>query len=170
MTAANFWASLGYHGETLTALTKATPQIMWSAVFYLIVCVIGIIGIWKVFEKAGVPGWKALIPYYNVWTLCKLTWKTDFFWIQLLCGVGALLTSIMQTGPMPMKVVWGVLSVVFGIALFIFMIIGNYRVAQSFGHGGGFTFGLIFLPFIFMLILGFGGDEYKGNLYMKQQK
>ena len=44
----------------------------------------------------------------------------------------------------------------------IFNIISLNKLAKAFGHGVGFTIGLFFLNPIFMLILGFSGDEYIG--------
>ena len=43
----------------------------------------------------------------------------------------------------------------------IFIIVMN-DLSKSFGHGVGFTIGLIFLSWIFMSILGFGSSRYRG--------
>lgn len=54
-------------------------------VWLLLVCVLSIFSLvcmWKVFAKAGIPGWKALIPFYNLYCLCKLTWGIG--WLFLL--------------------------------------------------------------------------------------
>ncbi|TLM92974.1 MAG: signal peptidase I, partial [Actinobacteria bacterium] len=43
--------------------------------FYLImfaIVIVVLIGMWKVFEKAGQPGWKAIVPLYNLWTLVEI--------------------------------------------------------------------------------------------------
>ena len=39
----------------------------------------------------------------------------------------------------------------------------NYKLAKAFGHGGGYTVGLIFIPWLFVLLLGFGSSEYQGK-------
>ncbi len=54
-------------------------------VWLLLVCVLSIFSLvctWKVFAKAGIPGWKALVPFYNLYCLCKLTWGIG--WLFLL--------------------------------------------------------------------------------------
>lgn len=56
------------------------------------------------------------------------------------------------------------------IAVIVLGIISDYRLAKAYGHGGGYTVGLVFLNFIFMLILGLGKSKYQGNVYLKEQK
>lgn len=50
----------------------------------MIVCIlIGIltlIAYWRIFTKAGVAGWKAIIPYYSGYVMFKIAWKTSVFW------------------------------------------------------------------------------------------
>ena len=53
-------------------------------------------------------------------------------------------------------------------AMFVFYIISEYRLCKAFGHGGGWTVGLIFLNFIFIMMLGFGKSKYQGNVYLKE--
>ena len=60
------------------------------------------------------------------------------------------------------------ITIIIGIVVFVLTIISEYRLAKAYGHGGGYTVGLIFLNFIFMLILGFGKSEYQGNVYLKK--
>ncbi len=100
----------------------------------LIVVVLLIIAMWKIFSKAGQGGWKSLIPIYNVYTLCKIA-----------DGNG-----------------WKFLLLLIPIVNIIYMIMLYYRLSKSFGKGFLFTLGLIFLPNIFTLILGFGGSQYIG--------
>ncbi len=60
----------------------------------------------------------------------------------------------------------GVLLILAGILMLIAVIISIVyysKLSKSFGHGVGFTLGLIFLNPIFMLILAFGKSEYVGN-------
>lgn len=45
------------------------------------------IAYWKIFEKAGEPGWKALIPFYNTYSQYKFTWNPNMFWIVLVCSL-----------------------------------------------------------------------------------
>jgi hypothetical protein len=99
----------------------------------LIVMIVIFAGIWKVFTKAGQPGWAVLIPIYNAYVLCKIAGKSG----------------------------WWVLLMLLPCVGFIFAIIVTIGVAQNFGKGIGFALGLIFLPFIFYPILGYGDASYQ---------
>ncbi|MBQ3662598.1 MAG: hypothetical protein II914_00545 [Clostridia bacterium] len=96
--------------------------------------ILGIIAMWKIFTKAGEPGWAAIIPFYNVYTLFKITW-----------GNG-----------------WKFLLLLIPIANIVIMIITEVKLAKAFGKSNGFAVGLVLLSTIFMLILAFGSSEYKG--------
>ena len=100
----------------------------------LVASVLGIIAMWKIFTKAGEPGWAAIIPFYNAYTLFKITW-----------GSG-----------------WKFLLLLIPFVNIVIMIITQVKLAKAFGKSGGFAVGLILLSTIFMLILGFGSSEYKG--------
>ncbi len=96
--------------------------------------IIGIIAMWKIFVKAGEPGWAAIIPFYNVYVLFKITW-----------GSG-----------------WKFLLLLIPIANIVIAIITMVKLAKAFGKGGGFAVGLIFLSTIFYCILAFGSAQYQG--------
>jgi len=121
--------------------------------------VLQIIARWNIFKKAGVPGWKALIPFYNSYTQYELTWSVSMFWLVIALSLaGGILNSLIGGG---------LIRTIAGIMAFAAMIIeypmANHKLSKSFGHGVGFTIGLILFESIFMLILGFGKSEYIGN-------
>jgi hypothetical protein len=99
-----------------------------------IIVIIEIIGLWKIFIKAGKPGWASIIPIYNV--------------IVLLEIIG--------------KPLWWFLLLLIPCANIVFLVIIINRLSKSFGQGVGFTLGLIFLGFIFYPLLGFGDYTYLG--------
>ncbi|MFZ4775578.1 MAG: DUF5684 domain-containing protein [Terrimicrobiaceae bacterium] len=104
-----------------------------SFLFSLIIAIAVIAGMWKVFVKAGEPGWAAIVPFYNLYVLCKITAKPVWWMIfLLLCPFVNIIMGILIT-----------------IAL-----------AKSFGKGIGFAIGLILLPVVFYPILGFGDATY----------
>lgn len=100
----------------------------------LVFAILLIAAIWKIFTKAGKPGWAAIIPFYNIIVLLEIVGR-PLWWLIL-----ALIPIV---------------NIVIGIILAI-------DVSKSFGKGGGFAAGLIFLPFIFYPILGFGSAQYQG--------
>jgi ABC-type sulfate transport system permease subunit len=100
----------------------------------IIVWVISIIGMWKLYEKAGKPGWASIIPIYNVIVLLEIIGK-PVWWLLLLLVPCA--------------------NIVFGVWILNLL-------SKSFGQSEGFTIGLILLPFIFYPVLGFGNYTYLG--------
>lgn len=102
--------------------------------FWLAVIVFVIASMWKVFTKAGQPGWACLIPIYNLIVLLQIVGR-PVWWFILLC--------------IPL------VNLVFLILLYI-------DLAKSFGQGTGFAIGLLLLTPIFMAILGFGSARYLG--------
>ena len=119
--------------------------------------VLQIIGWWKIYTKAGEAGWKSLIPFYNFYILYKICWETKYFWYTL---AAALLSGILSgIGGTVCTLLSGLLS----IAILVLTIMQNYKLAKAFGHGGGYTVGLIFIPWLFVLLLGFGSSEYQGK-------
>lgn len=105
----------------------------------LIVTVILIASMWKVFEKAGKPGWAAIIPIYNIWVLFEIAGQPGWY---------ALLSFIPFVG-------WAIVLVL--------EIIAFLEIAKRFGRSGTFGFFLLFLIPIGWLILGFGDAQYQGE-------
>jgi hypothetical protein len=93
-----------------------------------------IAGCWKVFEKAGQPGWASIVPVYNLYILLQI------------CN----------------KPVWWLVLFLIPLVNFIAAILVALALGEKFGKSSGFVAGLIFLPFIFYPLLGFGDDRYQG--------
>ncbi len=106
-------------------------------IFWLGVVGAMIVGMWKVFEKAGQPGWAALVPFYNMWILTTEIAKKEVLWFILLF-----------------------VPCVQYVAIFLIAI----GVAEQFGKGTGYGIGLALLPFVFYPLLGFGDDQYQGGM------
>lgn len=131
------------------------------ALVLIIWYVLQVIAIWKIFNKFGEPGWKAIIPVYNTYILYKATWNTKMFWVNIVLGVIASLGKIGEGTSMETAVFW--ISLIAIIAVAVISIMMANKMSKAFGHGIGFTLGLIFLDPIFKLILGFGSSRYIGN-------
>ncbi len=108
----------------------------------LIIAILQLAGMWKVFTKAGEKGWKCIIPIYNVVILFRISGLSP--WI--ICGY--LLAFIPFIG-------W---LISLGITIY-----QCNSLAKAFGKDVGYTIGLLFLPTIFYMILGFGKAQYVGN-------
>jgi hypothetical protein len=106
-----------------------------ALLFWLAVAVVVIIGGWKVFEKAGQPGWAILIPIYNLYVMLKIAGRPGWWLILYLIPLVNLIVAIV-------------------VAI---------DIAKAFGQSAAFGFFLLFLFCgIGYLILGFGNYSYQG--------
>jgi hypothetical protein len=101
----------------------------------LVVGLLLIVSMWKVFSKAGQPGWAAIIPIYNIYVLCKVAGRPG----------------------------WWLLLMLIPLVNFIIAIIICIDIAKNFGKGTGFGLGLAILGIIFWPILAFGSAQYQGG-------
>ena len=138
--------------------------VWWAIGFYIILAVANI----GLIAKANDKWWKGIIPIYNSYTICKLTWHVKFFWIQLSSWLILILSFFICASINNVEIFFTIL-IIFGLFLLILFIVGNYRLSVSYGHGIGFTLGLTMLSYIFIIILAFGKSEYLGNLYKKNK-
>ncbi len=122
-----------------------------------------IIGLWKMFTKAGEAGWKALIPVYNFYILMKICWMPHMFWALLGCNIGAGLCYwlALTSGSF-----WFYIALVLVILAAIIRAVFYYNLSLAYGHGLGYFLGLYLLEPLFMIILGFGSSRYAGNRYL----
>lgn len=110
---------------------------------------------WKVFTKAGVAGWKGIIPIINMYTRYKLVWEVKMFWLAIL------LAAIAGLLPGDKGFILPTIRVAASIAFLVINVKSLARLSRAFGHGKGFAAGLFFLEPIFALILGFGGSQFE---------
>ncbi len=142
--------------ESLLALFAAYAAVVIVAgiVWY----VLQVIAYWRIFTKAGQPGWKSIIPIYNVYTQYKISWSGGMFWVFLILSVAANVVAGMAGEGSTLAIVGTVLM----ICAVLVSLVSVYKLARSFHHGLPFTLGLLFLSPIFMLILGLGSSRYYG--------
>ena len=130
--------------------------------FGLIICVLLIIAWWKIFTKAGVAGWKSLIPIYNIYLLYKIANVSFWIWAVLPYALMLVLIGIYPDAK-EMPTFAGILLIVGAI----FYLIGCWNLSKGlanlFGKGTLFALGLFFLTNLFYLILGFGNFKYVGQ-------
>jgi hypothetical protein len=100
---------------------------------WIVIAVFVIAALWKVFEKAGKPGWAAIVPIYNIIIMLQIAGKPE----------------------------WWVLLYLVPLVNLIVNVIVCIAIARRFGKGEGFGIGLAFLGLIFWPILGFGKAEYR---------
>lgn len=118
-------------------------------VLALAILVLTIVANWKIFTKAGQPGWASIVPFYCDYTEYKIYWGNG--WLFLVPVVGAILAGVIP-----------IIGWLFSILLIVWSVFNAKKIALAFGQGTGFAIGLLFLPTVFQMILGFGKAEYKG--------
>ena len=133
--------------------------VLGAVAIALIIWVIAIIAYWKIFVKAGQAGWKSIIPVYNEYIAFKIAWKPMIFWVLIGIGVIPGICGLPQVGN---GIIVTIITFVCNVALFVIHILFSRKLAAAFGKGIGFTIGLVFFPYIFEIILGFGKAEYLG--------
>ena len=109
-------------------------QVVYGVVWLAIVAVV-IAAYWRIFAKAGRPGWASLVPIYNVVTLLHITGRSG----------------------------WWTLGLFVPLLNFFVLIRLVFELAGAFGRGIGCGFGLLLLSPIFVPVLGFGGSQYIGR-------
>lgn len=113
-------------------------------VISLLLAVFGVICMWKIYAKAGQPGWAAIIPVYNLIVLCEIINRPKW-WVAIVYG--GLLLAFLIVPP---------------IATLVFGIIMTIDLGKAFSKSTGWSVGmLLFLSYIGMAILAFGKDEYQ---------
>ena len=127
-------------------------------VFAIIFSILVIIAGWKMFSKAGIAGWKVLIPIYNCYLFYKIANVNFWIWLVIPAALVSIVNVLSSSND---NNVW--ISILAIIAL-VYMIVGYCKfckgLATSYGKGTGFAVGLFFLPNVFQLILGFGSAKY----------
>ena len=109
-------------------------EALWTLIS-LGLTVVLIVAMWRIFAKAGVPGWVSLIPFYNLVKMLQLTGRSA----------------------------WWMLGMFVPFLNFFVAIRLVFDLAGAFGRGVGFGFGLLLLSPIFIPILGFGDARYVGR-------
>ena len=96
---------------------------------------------WKIFKKAGRPGWYSIVPFLNTYTLFEMTWGEGWYFlmifVSIIPAVGTLLALAVT-------------------------VLTNIKLAKAFGKSTGFGIGLSFLNVVFIPILAFDSSEYIG--------
>jgi hypothetical protein len=116
----------------------ATMMSLFVSCCSLIFAILMIAALWKIFSKAGEPGWAAIIPIYNMYINLKIV---DRPW-------------------------WWLLLMLIPFVNFVIGLIVIFDTAKAFGKSMLFGLGMLILPFIFYLILGFGDAKYQGPMHI----
>lgn len=132
----------------------------YEVIISLFSCVVGLVGLYKIFEKMGEPGWKGIVPFYNIYLLFdKLLDKT--YGIGYICAtlVTAVCTAFLETNSQGNTFLM-IVSVISSLILLALSVALMIRLGKAFGKSNAFIAGLILLTPIFELILGTDDSVY----------
>ena len=113
-------------------------------IIIIAIAVLQIVGMWKVFTKAGEKGWKSLIPFYNIAILFKISGMSPFL-VFVYIGLFIPIINFFAI-----------------IALSVMDLYQKINLMKAFKASTGLTVALIMVPFITYLVVGFGKSEYVG--------
>lgn len=159
--------------EAVVAIALITVLVI--VMITAVLSILTIIGEWKVFKKAGKPGWAAIVPIYNMWVLYEISGIKPIYIIftligSTLAGIGNVFSSFGQTQEITGLVIASIpinlVSIGFSMAGLVFSIMAALNLAKYFNKSSGFGIGLAFLPFVFYPMLGFS----KTAVYNKTDK
>ena len=127
----SYYSGTSYGVSTTSGLTGAIAAMgLFFWILSMALSILMIISLWKIFKKAGKPGWASIIPIYNIYIMCEIAEK-EWWYVLLSC--------------VPFANIYA-------------MIVLYNGMAKRFGKSGGFVAGMILLPVIFFPMLAFGKD------------
>lgn len=127
----SYYAGTSYGVSTTSGLTGAIAAMgLFFLILSMVLSILMIVSLWKIFKKAGKPGWASIIPIYNIYIMCEIAEK-EWWYVLLSC--------------VPFANIYA-------------MIVLYNGMAKRFGKSGGFVAGMILLPVIFFPMLAFGKD------------
>ena len=127
-----------------------------SSLIQVVIILLNIIGLFKIYQKMGKPGWKGIIPFYNMYGLYDELWDKKYFWGYLLAQ------AVMLNPSSPSGLLFSVADLVLSVAMIVVVMKLNIKLAKAFGKGTGFGVLTFFFAPICLAVLGFGSAEYEG--------
>lgn len=107
----------------------------------IIGAILSMVGSWMIFKKMGRQGWEGIVPIYSTYVLCNVLYGNGWKFLLLLIPF---------------------YNIYFAIKMMV-------DLAKAFNQGVGFAIGLLLLPFVFNLILAFGGAQYMDGSFANTQ-
>ena len=159
----NVFLSADYDGTPLDSeIAKGGfgLMVLGAIALGLVQMILFVIGRWRLFIKAGKPGWHSIIPFLSTYEEYSLCWNGVTGILAGICLAGIFIFSFITTR---VQADWAVLATsAIGIVYLVLTLIENFKLSKAFGKGIGFGIVLIIFKAIGRLILGFGKAEYQG--------
>ncbi len=144
-------------GEAMAVGISFGMIITIAVIWYILT----IVGDWKLFQKAGKPGWHSIIPILNFYDEYDLCWSGG---MGLLFVVSTCVNSyITYFTPNPKSMTMSMIAAVCAVITFVLHLIQSWKLAKAFGKGVGYFLFLLFFDRIARAILGLGSSQYLGK-------
>lgn len=115
--------------DSAAAMAAATPLILLS----IAIGIVTIVALWKVYLKAGEPGWASIVPFYNTYVLFRIAGFNPWLFLLMLIPLVNVVMAILV----------------------------SLRIGTAFGKNALWSvFLLVIFPTVGYLILGFGSPQY----------
>ena len=128
-----------YDNMYASEISTGPSIVFW--IFYFIIAIFMIIVQWKIYVKAGKPGWGCIVPIYSIILMLEIADRP----------------------------IWWIFLMLIPFVNFIIAIIIALDIAKAFGKETGFGIGMILLPIIFYTILAFDSSEYQETIHIVSQ-
>lgn len=144
----------------LLSMIDTEPLLMMATgvttVFFLILLIASILSIviaWKLFNRAGVEGWKSLIPFYNTYLMIKIGLGESKTWLLLILVSAGIFAPLLRN-VLSYSIVNTIQFINIAIATYV-----NYSFFRRFSSKG-MSIGAVLIPIIFGSIIAFGDYPY----------
>ena len=119
--------------------------------------ILDIVAYWKLFEKAGEPGWKSLIPFYNLFVITKIATGryAAATWIAVLAGIYYILLILVSVTESVILTLIAFLALIPVVVLSCYI---YYKFGEAYGKSKGWCVAMIFLNQILIIAMGFDKD------------
>ena len=101
----------------------------------IVISILIILGQWKAFKKANKPGWAAIVPIYNYIVMLEIAELPLWYLALYFIPIANIYAQVMT----------------------------YIEFAKKYGESAGFAIGMMFLPYVFFPLLGFGNYKYTGE-------
>lgn len=139
-------------------LDFTTTEAAILSIAAIIIYILMVVGEWRILTKAGEKGWKALIPFYNLYVSHHIVGMAHFWFVTEII-IWFLELGLDLIPGIPDTVIWA-LGIPIGIFTLISELVHINLLCNCFRKGVAYKLGMILVPYVFTLILAFGKAEY----------
>lgn len=151
--------------ETIIQLSNVLFYVLLAV--GVLVCFLLVIAEWRILQKAGERGWKAIIPIYDLYMSHKISGMGRVWcFVEIIMYTAACVLLMIEGIPDWLDMI---LVTIFGVTGAAIEICHLYKLGRAFDKGIGFRLGMILLPYVFIPMLAFGGSQYYGTDYQKEK-